>query len=48
MLVIEEITAQVPQGRNAGDILSLCEVLEKKYYIKNVEKNSCQNLGKLL
>ena len=38
MLVIEEITAQVPQGRNAGDILSLCEVFEKKYYIKNVEK----------
>ena len=38
MLLIGEITAQEPQGRNAGDILSLYEVVEKNYYIKNEEK----------
>ena len=45
MLVKEEMCAQVAQGRNAGDILILCEVFEKNYYIKNVEKKVMSKFG---
>ena len=45
MLVINEICSQGAQGRNAGDILSLYGVFEKKYHIKNVEKKVMSKFG---